>query len=129
MEGGLVASFEKFVLDVEMLQMMGEFLTPLRIDSDELAVDAIGEVGPGGHFFGSQHTLDRYETAFYAPIISNWQNFENWQLAGAVTADRKANQIWKQVLAEFEPPPLEEAVAAELEDFVERRRLQGGFTG
>jgi trimethylamine---corrinoid protein Co-methyltransferase len=89
-------------------------------------VDAIGEVGPGGHFFGSQHTLDRYETAFYAPIISNWQNFENWQLAGAVTAERKANQIWKQVLAEFEPPPLDDGVAAELDDFIERRRREGG---
>jgi trimethylamine---corrinoid protein Co-methyltransferase len=70
MEGGLVASFEKLVVDVEILQMMSEFLTPIRVDEAELGLEAIAEVGPGGHFFGSPHTLERYETAFYSPLIS-----------------------------------------------------------
>jgi trimethylamine--corrinoid protein Co-methyltransferase len=126
LEGGLVASFEKFVIDVELLQMMAEFLTPLRIDDAELAVDAIAQVGPGGHFFGSPHTLERYETAFYDPIVSDWQNFESWQLAGSLTADRRASVIYKQVLAEFEPPALPESVRAELDDFVGRRKAEGG---
>ncbi len=126
MEGGLVASFEKFVIDVEILQMMAEFLVPIKVDATEMALDAIAEVGPGGHFFGAAHTLERYETAFYAPIVSNWQNFENWQLAGGMTADRRAEQVYKQVLSDFEPPPLDGGVAAELADFVARRTTEGG---
>jgi trimethylamine--corrinoid protein Co-methyltransferase len=122
----LVASFEKFVIDVELLQMMAEVMEPLKIDTAELAVDAIGDVGPGGHFFGSAHTLERYENAFYAPIVSDWQNFENWQLAGGLTAEQRAHKVYKQVLAYFEPPPLDSTIRAELEDFVGRRTAEGG---
>jgi trimethylamine--corrinoid protein Co-methyltransferase len=126
MEGGLVASFEKFIIDVEILQMMSEFLQPLSVDDSSLAFDAIAEVGPGGHFFGAAHTLERYETAFYAPIVSDWRNFESWQLAGSPTAEQHANRIWKQVLEGFSPPPLADDRGAELTDFVERRRAEGG---
>jgi trimethylamine--corrinoid protein Co-methyltransferase len=126
MEGGLVASFEKFLVDIEMLQTMSEFLQPLRVDEDELAFSAIKEVGPGGHFFGAAHTLERYEHAFYAPILSDWRNFENWQLAGAEDATTRANRLWKQALSEYQPPPLEEDRAEELADFVARRKAEGG---
>lgn len=126
MEGGLVASFEKLVIDVEILQMMAEFLQPLKVDDDELALDAIAEVGPGGHFFGAAHTMERYEDAFYSPLVSNWQNHEAWAEAGSVTAERRAAAVVRQVLSEFEPPPLDEAIAEELDDFVERRRSEGG---
>lgn len=126
MEGGLVASFEKFIIDIEILQMMSEFLQPLKVDEAELAVEAIREVGPGGHFFGSPHTLERYETAFYSPIVSDWRNFETWQQAGAPRADQHANRIWKQALAEYAEPPLEESIRAELEGFVAKRKEQGG---
>ncbi|MGH8957314.1 MAG: trimethylamine methyltransferase family protein [Acidimicrobiia bacterium] len=126
MEGGLVASFEKFIIDVEILQMMSEFLQPLKTDDASLALDAITEVGPGGHFFGAAHTLERYETAFYSPIVSDWRNFESWQIAGSPTAEQHANRIWKQVLESFSSPPLAEERAAELTDFVERRRAEGG---
>jgi trimethylamine--corrinoid protein Co-methyltransferase len=126
MEGGLVASFEKLILDAELLQMMGEFLQPLVVDEDSLALDAIREVGPGGHFFGAAHTLARYESAFYAPLLSDWRNFETWREAGALTADRRANQLWKQLLAEYETPALDPAVDEALKDFVERRKREGG---
>jgi len=126
MEGGLVASFEKFIVDVEILQGMAEFLQPMKIDEAELAHEAIREVGPGGHFFGVGHTLERYETAFYAPILSDWRNFENWQLAGGQTATQRANTIFKQVLADYVPPPLDPAIAEELEAFVARRKEEGG---
>lgn len=126
MEGGLVASFEKFIVDVEMLQMMAEFLKGVAVDDDELAVDAIAEVGPGAHFFGAAHTLERYETAFYAPLISDWSNYETWLEAGGQTAEQRANRIWKQALAEFEPPPLPDERRAELEEFVTRRKEEGG---
>ncbi len=126
MEGGLTASFEKFIIDVELLQMMSEFLRGITVDEAELALDAIREVGPGGHFFGAAHTLERYETAFYAPLVSDWSNYENWLEAGAKTATQRANEIWKQALAEYEPPPLPDDRAEELADFVARRKSEGG---
>lgn len=126
MEGGLVASFEKFIIDIEILQMMSEFLQPLKVDESELAVEAIGQVGPGGHFFGSPHTLERYETAFYNPIVSDWRNFETWQQAGGPRADQHANRIWKQALAEYVEPPLDQSIGAELEEFVAKRKEEGG---
>ena len=126
MEGGLVASFEKFVVDVELLQTMAEFLMPLRVDADTLGLAAIAEVGPGGHFFGSPHTLERYEDAFYAPILSDWQNFGSWTESGSLTAEVRANHVWKRVLAEYEPPPLADGIRDELADFVARRVGEGG---
>ncbi len=124
LEGGLVASFEKMILDAEMLQMMAAFLDPIVVDDDSLALDAIAEVGPGGHFFGAAHTLARYETAFYAPMVSDWRNFETWREAGAKDATLRANAIWKQLLAEYEPPPLDPAIAEALDDFVARRKRE-----
>ncbi|MGH7185501.1 MAG: trimethylamine methyltransferase family protein, partial [Pseudomonadota bacterium] len=91
MEGGLVASYEKMIVDAEMLQMMSEFLQPIVVNDDTLALDAIAEVGPGGHFFGAAHTYAHYETAFYTPMVSDWRNFETWREAGAVDAAHKAN--------------------------------------
>lgn len=128
MEGGLVASFEKVILDAEILQGMGEFMQPLIVNDDTLAFDAIKEVGPGGHFFGVGHTLERYETAFYAPILSDWRNFESWREAGGLTAAQRANAIWKQLLADYQPPPLDPAIDEELKAFVERRKREGGVS-
>ncbi len=129
LEGGLLASFEKVVLDVELLQMMTVFLEGIVVDDAELALDAIAEVGPGGHFFGAAHTLERYETAFYAPLLSDWSNHESWAEAGGLTAAQRATAIWKQALAEYEPPPLPDDRRAELEDFVARRKREGGAGG
>ena len=126
MEGGLCASFEKMVLDAEMCQMMAEFLEPIVVDDDSLALDAIREVGPGGHFFGAAHTLARYETAFYQPLVSDWSNFETWQEAGAQTATERAHRLYRRILAEFEPPDLDAGVREELDAFVRRRRAEGG---
>jgi trimethylamine--corrinoid protein Co-methyltransferase len=126
MEGGLVASFEKFLVDIEILQTMSEFLQPIQVNEDELAFSAMEEVGPGGHFFGAAHTLARYERAFYAPILSDWRNFENWQLAGAEDATTRASRLWKQALSEYQVPPLEEERAQELAEFVARRKAEGG---
>ena len=124
LEGGLTASFEKLILDAELLQQMARLLEPPKIDDDELGLDAIAEVGPGGHFFGSAHTLARYETAFYQPFLSDWRNFETWQQDGAHTTTERANRIWKQLLAEYEAPPLDHGVAQQLDAFIERRRRE-----
>ncbi len=125
-EGGLTASFEKLVLDVEMLQMMIELLRPIRIDEAELGFEAERGVRPGGHFFGEPHTLERYEHAFYRPLVSNWQNYESWLAGGAQDATERATGIWKRALAEYEEPRLEPAVREALEEYVARRRGEIG---
>jgi trimethylamine--corrinoid protein Co-methyltransferase len=126
LEGGLTASFEKLILDAEMLQMMAEYLRPIEVNDDELALDAIAEVGPGGHHFGTSHTLARYETAFYTPIMSVRQNFESWQEAGSIDSATRANTIWKQLLQEYQQPDLDPAIDAALVDYVARRKLEIG---
>ena len=122
LEGGLTASFEKLIIDAEMLQMMAEYLRPIEVNSDELAVDAIAEVGPGGHHFGTSHTLERYETAFYTPLLSNRQNFEAWKDAGSIDIATRANTMWKQLLVEYEQPPLDPAIDEALDEYVTKRK-------
>ena len=126
LEGGLCANYEKVILDAEMLQMMSEYLQPLSFTEDELAVKAIDEVGPGNHFFQSSHTMERYENAFYNPLVSDWSNFETWQENGEVTATQRANKIWKQMLTEYQQPALEQDRAEALNEFVEKRKAEGG---
>ena len=125
-EGGLTASFEKLVLDVEMLQMMIEFLKPIAVDEAELGFDAIKGVATGGHFFGEPHTMERYEHAFYRPLVSNWQNYENWQIAGGKDATQRATDIWKSALKEYVEPPMDPGVREALDAYVERRRSEIG---
>jgi trimethylamine--corrinoid protein Co-methyltransferase len=126
MEGGLVASYEKFALDIDLLQTIMKYLEPLEVNADTMGFSAIEEVGPGGHFFGARHTLERYATAFYQPVISDWRNFQQWQQAGSPDAMTKANAIWKKALADYEAPPLDPAIAEEMEAFVTRRTREGG---
>ena len=126
MEGGLHAGFEKMILDADLLQMVSAFLEPITVDDDHLAVGAIAEVGPGGHFFGVQHTQDRFRTAFHHPILSDWRNYESWEEAGSPQAYGKANSVMKTLLAAYEPPVLDAAVVEELEAFVARRKSEGG---
>ena len=122
LEGGLTASYEKLILDAEILQMIAEVLQPLEVDEATLGIEAIADVGPGGHFFGTAHTLERYETAFYRPMISDWRNFETWQADGARTVTERANRAWKQLLAEAVSPPLDSPIVEALDAFVERRK-------
>jgi trimethylamine--corrinoid protein Co-methyltransferase len=126
MEGGLVASFEKFVLDCDLIQMVKSFLKPLDTSTESLGLDAIREVGPGGHFFGAQHTLARYADAFYQPIISDWRNYQQWSAAGSPDAYKRANQVYKQALENYVQPSMPDAVRAELDTFVDRRVKEGG---
>jgi len=122
LEGGLVASFEKLVIDCEMLQQMSELLKPLRIDLAETGLEAMQEVGPGGHFLGCDHTQARFKKAFYAPFLSDWRNYENWAIAGSMDATARATELWPKILAEFEPPPIDVAVREELEAHVAKRK-------
>ena len=126
MEGGLSASFEKFVIDCEVLQQFLYANRPISIGQDDLALDAIAEVGPFGHFFGADHTQSRYRDAFYAPLLSDWRNFESWEEAGAVWTHDRANAAWKRILEDYEAPPMDAAIAEELSAFVDRRKAEGG---
>jgi trimethylamine--corrinoid protein Co-methyltransferase len=126
LEGGLVAGYEKFIVDIELLQMMREQFTPLEIDEGSLAFDAHVEVGHGGHFLGAAHTMERFRTCFYRPLLSSSENYERWMRNGGVDAAHRAERIYKQRLEEYEPPPLEDAIRAELEEFVNRRRVELG---
>jgi trimethylamine--corrinoid protein Co-methyltransferase len=126
LEGGLSASFEKIVVDAEMLRAWAEMLKPIEFDDDDLAVDAIRGVEPGGHFFGTPHTLARYEKAFHRPLLSDWSNFENWKDAGARDATHRATETWKRLLQEYTPPPLDPAVREAIDEYVARRAAELG---
>ena len=126
MEGGLHASYEKMILDAELLGMVEAFLDPVVVDADTLGFEAIEGVGPGGHFFGAEHTQSRYKAAFHKPMLSDWRNYETWEEAGSPELPSKANRIWKELLASYEPPPMDPAIKEELEAFVARRVAEGG---
>jgi trimethylamine--corrinoid protein Co-methyltransferase len=126
MEGGLQASFEKMALDADLLAMVAEFLRPLRVEEQDLALEAMREVGPGGHFFGAEHTQSRYRYAFFPPMISDWRNFETWRVAGPPTAADAAERIVTERLRSFEPPPFEPERREALEAFVAARKAGGG---
>ncbi len=126
LEGGLTASYEKYILDIEMLHILAEVMQPLAADDPALAFEAIAEVPPGGHFFGATHTMERYREAFWTPLVADWRNFGSWSEDGAKTATMRANGIWKQILADFVPPPLDRGRADALADFIARRTREGG---
>ncbi len=126
MEGGLHASYEKMVIDADLLHMVARSLQPIIVDDATLAVEAIAEVGPAGHFFGTQHTQDRYKDAFYEPLVSDWRNFETWDEAGQPTAFEKANSLAHLAIDSFTPPALDPSRREELEAFVARRVAEGG---
>jgi trimethylamine--corrinoid protein Co-methyltransferase len=122
LEGGLTASMEKTVIDAEMIREWADTLKPLDVSEDALALDAIKAVAPGGHFFGEAHTLARYETAFYQPLVSDWRNFKAWEEDGEKSATERALAVWKRMLKEYEPPPLDPAIDEELQAYMAARK-------
>jgi trimethylamine--corrinoid protein Co-methyltransferase len=126
LEGGLVAGYEKFIVDVELLQMLRVEFTPLEIDEESMAFGAHEEVGHGGHFLGAQHTMERFRTCFYRPLLSSSDNFERWKRNGLLDTNARAEKIYQRTLDEYQPPPLDDAIREELEEFVIRRRAELG---
>jgi trimethylamine--corrinoid protein Co-methyltransferase len=122
LEGGLIASYEKLIIDVESLQAMAEVMAPVEVSEAEFGLEAIEQVGPGGHFFGSPHTMERYKTAFYEPLLSDWQNHENWLLAGGKDAAERATEIWQEVLEAYEAPPIEAGRLEAIDAYIEKRK-------
>ncbi|WP_299024027.1 trimethylamine methyltransferase family protein [uncultured Sulfitobacter sp.] len=128
LEGGLIASPEKFIMDCEILQQIQRYMQPeiCATGPDEIALDAIKSVGNQGHFFGIQHTQDRYTTAFYQPFLSDWTNYEGWEVAGGIWTQERAHHMFKEIVGSFEEPPMDIAIRDELAAFVERRKAEGG---
>src|SRR3954465_8488748 len=126
LEAGLVSCYEKFIVDIEILRQLKHEFTPLEIDEASLAFGAHEEVGPGGHFLGAAHTLERFRECFYRPLLSSTENFERWQRNGGLDAAARAEVVWKRTLDEYEQPPLDEAIRSELQAYVDRRRTELG---
>ncbi len=124
LDGGLTVSYEKFMIDVENLAMFYHFLQGIQIDENTLALDMIAEVGPGGHHFGTAHTQARFDTEFYQPILSDRLSFETWREAGEFDTAQRAYLIWKELLAQYEPPPIEPGLKEALRDYVARRERE-----
>ncbi len=125
-EGGLCTSYEKFVLDCEIVQSMMQMLEPVQIDAEVMALDEIASVGPGGHFFGTERTIATFETAFYRPLVSTTQNYGAWMEAGGKTATERATAIWQEVLKTYSEPAMDPSIGEALTAFVAKRREQGG---
>ena len=106
--------------------MMAELFKPLEVNEKTLGLDAISEVGHGGHFFGTNHTLERFETAFYSPLLSDWSNFENWRDRGSLDATTRASRIFDEVVEAHEPPPIDAARLEQIDAFITRRTAEGG---
>ena len=126
LEGGLVSSYEKFIIDIELLRMLQHEFKPLEITEESLAYDAHQEVGHGGHFLGAAHTLLHFRECFYRPLLSSTENFDRWQRNGGRDAAERAGEIWRKTLEDYEQPAIDEGVRDQLRDYVARRRIELG---
>jgi trimethylamine--corrinoid protein Co-methyltransferase len=122
LESGLATGYEKLVLDADRLGAYEVVLRGMSVDDDSLGVHAYGDVEPGGHFLGSAHTMAHYKTAFYEPRLSDSNSVEQWEEQGSKDAARRAFDRWNELLARYEPPPLDPAKRESLEDYVARRK-------
>jgi trimethylamine---corrinoid protein Co-methyltransferase len=125
-EGGLCTSYEKFVLDCELMQSLMHMMEPADMSEDAFALDDTAEVGPGGHFFGTERTIATYETAFYRPLLQSTQNYGAWAEAGAKDAAHRATALWQQALRDYEQPKLDPSRLEAMDAFIAKRKEQGG---
>jgi trimethylamine---corrinoid protein Co-methyltransferase len=126
LEGGLVSSYEKYIVDIEILRMLKHEFQPLEVNEETLAFGAHEEVGSGGHFLGAAHTLEHFRTCFYRPLLSSTENFDRWSKNGGADAAERAARIAQETLDGYEQPPIDDAVRDQLRDYVARRRIELG---
>lgn len=122
LEGGLTVGYEKLVLDADQCSMADRYLQGVDLSENGLALDAMLENGPGQHFLGTAHTMANFETAFWRSQISDNNSFEQWEMEGSRDAVVRANERWKATLSGYQPPPLDDAVDAELDEWIRRRK-------
>ena len=124
LEGGLALSYEKLIMDADQLGMMGVYARGIDMSENGQAMDAFHTNPHGDHFLGNAHTLANFETAFYRSSIADNNSFEQWDSEGSLSAAQRANTQWKQMLAQYEAPPLDDAIDAELRDYIARRKSE-----
>ncbi|WP_406648046.1 trimethylamine methyltransferase family protein [Aliisedimentitalea scapharcae] len=126
LEGGLTVSYEKIITDLEVLQMVGELCAGTPATDADIALDALREVQPSGHFFGATHTMERFQDQFYEPVVADWSNFGTWTERGSVDANHRATGVWQRVVDNFQPPQHDPDRVDALKSFIARRTEQGG---
>ncbi|MFA3917365.1 trimethylamine methyltransferase family protein [Ruegeria hyattellae] len=126
LEGGLTVSFEKIITDLEVLQMVAELCAGTPASDADIALDALREVQPSGHFFGATHTMERYQTQFYEPLVGDWSNFGTWTERGEVDANHRATGIWQEIVENGTAPAHDPDRIAGLTEFIARRTQEGG---
>jgi trimethylamine--corrinoid protein Co-methyltransferase len=124
LEGGLAMGYEKFIMDADQANMIAKLLAGVDLSENGQAMDAFREVGPGSHFLGSAHTQANFETAFYRSEVADNNSFEQWEQDGSMDATMRANAKWKQMLNDYEAPPLDPAIDEALTSFVARRKSE-----
>jgi trimethylamine--corrinoid protein Co-methyltransferase len=124
LDGGLTASFEKLVVDAEMIAMLGQLCEPVAVNDETLALESIDQVGPGGHNLDTDHTMARFRTAFYRPTISSRDAYESWVEAGRIDTAQRANTTWKKLLKDYQKPPIDPGVDEALQDYMNRRKRE-----
>jgi trimethylamine--corrinoid protein Co-methyltransferase len=122
LEGGLSSSYEKFIMDLDQLGMMHVLAQGIDLSENGQAMDALREVGPGGHFLGCAHTQANFETAFYRSGVADNNSVEQWEAEGRKDAPQRANAIWKKMLAEYEAPPLDPGLDEALQEFIRKKK-------
>ena len=124
LEGGLAMGYEKFVMDADQASMMQIIMGGVDLSENGQAMEALREVGPGKHFLGCAHTQANFETAFYRSAIADNNSFEQWEAEGSLDAAQRANALWKRMLQDYEPPPIDAAVDEALNDYITRRKAE-----
>ncbi len=124
LEGGLTMGYEKFILDVDQASILAILLGGIDLSPNGQALDALREVGPGAHFLGASHTQKNFERAFYRSIVADNNSFEQWEQEGSLDAAKRANAIWKSMLEDYAPPPLDAAIDEALTEFMDRRKSE-----
>ena len=122
LEGGLVSSYEKLIVDADQLVMLQNFTKGIDVSENGQAMDAVREVGPGAHYLGCAHTQANFETAFWRSTVADNNSFEQWEAEGSQDATRRAHGIWQQRLRDYEAPPLDEGIDEALQDFMRQRK-------
>ncbi|WP_050929873.1 trimethylamine methyltransferase family protein [Aestuariivita boseongensis] len=126
LEGGLTVSYEKIITDLEVLQSVAELCVPTPADDAARGLSALAEVQPGGHFFGATHTMERYQTEFYAPLVHDFANHGTWEDRGGEDATQRATAIWQQILTEDARPATDPAKLEALQAYIARKTTEGG---
>ncbi|WP_112323146.1 trimethylamine methyltransferase family protein [Oceanibium sediminis] len=122
LEGGLVASFEKFVLDADQLGALHAFARGVDISENGQAMDALREVGPGGHFLGCAHTQANFQDSFWRSQVFDYKPYETWTDEGSRDSQSLANARVARMLADYQPPAMDPAIAESLDAYVRQKK-------